>query len=238
MLRCTKKLLDVICPEQLATQEPDGSDWYGNLLVLDRRKCLLLTHVDSLFTIFEPDVRAPDLRSTHDLVAWLIERELLAEGLPVRTFGDLGTEELSIAKTADRSVLGSPLRSAASACSSTTSVQTVLTERTSAICNESSTSCMPSSPCTPPRKRRAISRSPTTLSPPYRDGVHEGPPLVGAGLKVGRSPPPRPSIVRHAAWGMYDARTVSPATRHGETRDRGALRWRGGGCHVLPRHRS
>ena len=106
MLRCTKKLLDVIRPEQLATQEPDGSDWYGNLLVLDRRKCLLLTHADTLFTIFEPDVRAPDLRSTHDLVAWLIERELLAEGLPVRTFGDLGTEELSIAKTADRSVLG------------------------------------------------------------------------------------------------------------------------------------
>jgi len=106
MLRCTKKLLDVIRPEQLATQEPDGSDWYGNLLVLDRRKCLLLTHADTLFTIFEPDVRAPDLRSTHDLVAGLIERELLAEGLPVRTFGDLGTEELSIAKTADRSVLG------------------------------------------------------------------------------------------------------------------------------------
>jgi len=106
MLRCTKKLLDVIGPEQLATQEPDGSDWYGNLLVLDRRKCLLLTHADTLFTIFEPDVRALDLRSTHDLVAGLIMRELVAEGLPVRTFGDLGTEELSIAKTADRSVLG------------------------------------------------------------------------------------------------------------------------------------
>ena len=106
MLRCTKKLLDVIRPEQLATQEPDGNDWYANLLVFDRRKCLLLTHADTLFTIFEPDVRALDLRSTHDLVAGLIMRELVAEGLPVRTFGDLGTEELSIAKTADRSVLG------------------------------------------------------------------------------------------------------------------------------------
>ena len=106
ILRCTKKLLDVIRPEQLATQEPDGNDWYANLLVLDRRKCLLLTHADTLFTIFEPDVRAPDLRSTHDLVARLIERELSVEGLPVRTFGDLGTEELLIAKTADRSVLG------------------------------------------------------------------------------------------------------------------------------------
>ena len=106
ILRCTKKLLDVIRPEQLATQEPDGNDWYANLLVFDRRKCLLLTHADTLFTIFEPDVRALDLRSTHDLVAGLIMRELVAEGLPVRTFGDLGTEELSIAKTADRSVLG------------------------------------------------------------------------------------------------------------------------------------
>jgi len=106
ILRCTKKLLDVIRPEQLVTQEPDGNDWYGNLLVFDRRKCLLLTHADTLFTIFEPDVRAPDLRSTHDRVARLIEQELFAEGLPVRTFGDLGTEELSIAKTADRSVLG------------------------------------------------------------------------------------------------------------------------------------
>ncbi len=106
ILRCTKKLLDVIRPEQLATREPDGNDWYGNLLVLDRRKCLLLTHADTLFTIFEPDVRAPDLGSTHDLVAGLIERELFVEGLPVRGFGDLGTEELSIAKTADRGMLG------------------------------------------------------------------------------------------------------------------------------------
>lgn len=106
ILRCTKKLLDVIRPQQLANQEPDGNDWCGNLLVLDRRKCLLLTHVDTLFTIFEPDVRASDLRSTHDLVTGLIGRELLAEGLPVGTFGDLRTEQLSLAKTADRSVLG------------------------------------------------------------------------------------------------------------------------------------
>ena len=36
----------------------------------------------------------------------LIERELSVEALPLGTFGDLGTEELLIAKTADRSVLG------------------------------------------------------------------------------------------------------------------------------------
>ncbi len=106
ILRCTKKLLDVISPEHLSALQPDRNDWYTNLLVLDWRKCFLLTHVDSLFTVFEPDVRATDLRSPHDLVAGLIERELLAEGLPVQTFGDLAAEELSTAKTADRSVLG------------------------------------------------------------------------------------------------------------------------------------
>lgn len=106
ILRCTKKLLDVIRPQQLAAKEPDGDDWYASLLVFERRKCLLLTHVDTLFTIFEPDVRAADLHSMQRLVVGLIERELLSEGLPLRTFGDLETEQLRIAKTADRSVLG------------------------------------------------------------------------------------------------------------------------------------
>ena len=106
ILRCTKKLLDVIRPEQLAEPEPDGDDWYANLLVLDRRKCLLLTHADTLFTIFEPDVRASDLRSTPNLVPELIGRELLAEALPPSSFGSPTTEPLQVAKTADRSVLG------------------------------------------------------------------------------------------------------------------------------------
>jgi hypothetical protein len=106
ILRCTKKLLDVIRPEQLTSPEPDPEDWYANLLVFDRRKCLLLTHVESLFTIFEPDVRAAELRATRPLVTQLIERELLSEGLPLSTFGQLEDEPLGIAKTADRRVLG------------------------------------------------------------------------------------------------------------------------------------
>jgi hypothetical protein len=108
ILRCTKKLLDVIRPEQVATPDPEDEDWYANLLVLDRSKCLLLTHAGTLFAIFEPDVRASDLRATKNLVVKLIERELLAESLPAGIFGNLGSDsdELLIAKTADRSVLG------------------------------------------------------------------------------------------------------------------------------------
>lgn len=106
ILRCTKKLLDVIRPEQLASPDPDPEDWYANLSVFDGRKCLLLTHAESLFTIFEPDVRAARLRATHQLVTQLIERELLSEGLPRSAFGNLEDQPLGIAKTADRRVLG------------------------------------------------------------------------------------------------------------------------------------
>jgi len=81
-------------------------DWYASLLWYDRRKCLLLTHAATLFSIFEADVRAADLRATHRLVTELIERELRRESLPPATFGNLRSQELILAKTADRSVLG------------------------------------------------------------------------------------------------------------------------------------
>ncbi len=106
VLRCTKKLLDVLRPPQVSAAETGEDDWYANLLVLDRRKCLLLTHAATLFSVFEPDIRVGQLRSTRELVSALVERELREEQLPPDTFGDLGSEALVVAKTADRSVLG------------------------------------------------------------------------------------------------------------------------------------
>ena len=106
ILRCTRKLLDVIKPAGLVEAVPDPEDWYGNLLWLDGRKCLLLTHVATLFTVFEPDARAAGLRQTGKTVTGLITRELAREGLPPDTFGELGSAAVWLAKTADRSVLG------------------------------------------------------------------------------------------------------------------------------------
>jgi hypothetical protein len=108
ILRCTRKLLAVLktgtCPGP--QPEPGAEDWCANLLWLDRRKCLLLTHSGTLFSIFEPDLRAAELRDTFNLVTRLIGRELGAENLPATTFGVLGSQELIVARTADRSVLG------------------------------------------------------------------------------------------------------------------------------------
>jgi hypothetical protein len=98
--------MTLIRPRQLIDRPPDGEDWYSNLLWLSGRKCLLLTHAATLFTIFEADVRAADLRDPGRLVTGLISRELLREQLPADTFGRTAPADVSLAKTADRSVLG------------------------------------------------------------------------------------------------------------------------------------
>jgi len=62
ILRCTRRLLAVIGPTLVGepAPAPDAEDWYANLVWFDRRKCLLLTHAATLFSIFEADVRAAD----------------------------------------------------------------------------------------------------------------------------------------------------------------------------------
>jgi hypothetical protein len=108
ILRCTRKLLRLLGTDPAADPgpAPDAEDWYANLLWFDRRKCLLLTHAGTLFSMFETDLRAADLRDTHRLVTQLIGRELAREGLPATTFGALEEQGLIVARTADRSVLG------------------------------------------------------------------------------------------------------------------------------------
>ena len=81
-------------------------DWYANLFWVQRRKCLLVTHAETLFSVFAPAVRAADLRPLDAFVAPLIARQLAAEGFPATALGQLDRGQASIAKTADRQVLG------------------------------------------------------------------------------------------------------------------------------------
>ena len=64
ILRCTRRLLDLLGGGALILTDlaPTDEDWYANLLWLDRRKCLLLTHAGTLFSVFLPGVRTADLR--------------------------------------------------------------------------------------------------------------------------------------------------------------------------------
>ena len=106
ILRCTKKLLTVMRPQQLIDCAPDGEDWYANLLWLSDRKCLLVTTLRHCSRSSKPTCERPDLRDPGRLVTGLISRELLREQLPADTFGGLDPASVILAKTADRSVLG------------------------------------------------------------------------------------------------------------------------------------
>lgn len=108
ILRCTAKLQAMVGrPDPRAGSMPASTDdWYANLLWIDRRKCLLVTHAGTLFAVFAPDVRVGELRPIGSFVVPQIIEQLAAEGLSSEILGVVDGCPVSIAKTADRSVLG------------------------------------------------------------------------------------------------------------------------------------
>ena len=109
IVRCTAKLRAFLGgqPQQQADPGCSERDWYANLLVIERRKCLLLTHAGTLFSVFVPDVRVAQLRPLGPFVVARIADQLRAEGLSERALGELDPGGVTIAGTAGgRSVLG------------------------------------------------------------------------------------------------------------------------------------
>jgi hypothetical protein len=107
-LRCTGRLLNLLGKQSVTLVEapPSNDDWYANLLWLDRRKCLLITHAGTLFSLFVDDIRVNDLRPFEHRIVDLLTGALLNEGLPSDALGRLEPSEVQIAKTASKHVLG------------------------------------------------------------------------------------------------------------------------------------
>jgi hypothetical protein len=63
LLRCTRGLLKLVGNRAgtLIEAEPGIDDWYANVFVIERRKCLLLVHADALFSVLDADVRVAQL---------------------------------------------------------------------------------------------------------------------------------------------------------------------------------
>ena len=108
VLRCTRKVLDLLDEPGITLTEPPPSedDWYLNLLWFDRQKCFLLTHAGTLFSVFVARVRKADLRPLGSYVVNTLAPELRSESLPADSLGRLDPDALQIAKTASRSILG------------------------------------------------------------------------------------------------------------------------------------
>jgi hypothetical protein len=68
-------VLDLIGERAITLMDPPPSDddWYVNLLWLDHRKCLLITHAGTLFSVFLAGVRKSDLRPVGPFVVDALE---------------------------------------------------------------------------------------------------------------------------------------------------------------------
>ena len=108
ILRCTTRLLDLLRADEstLADADPSDEDWYANLLWIDRRKCLLLTHAGTLFPVFIADVRARQLKTIGSFVIGHIDAALADEGFARDALGVLDPASVRLARTASRQVLG------------------------------------------------------------------------------------------------------------------------------------
>lgn len=108
ILRCTARMLDVIGGRpELVEALPSDDDWYANATYIDGKKCVLLTHVGTLFSVISLNVYVGILRPVAGWVFTQIVRALDAEGLPRDALGSVDYKDIRLARTADRGVLGS-----------------------------------------------------------------------------------------------------------------------------------
>lgn len=108
LLRCTARLLKLIGSRggSLVDVAPDVDDWYANVLTIERRKCLLMVHADTLFAVLDSDLRVAQFDDLGLYVATLVVDELASEGLAGAVLGPTDPSTVRVAKTASRSVLG------------------------------------------------------------------------------------------------------------------------------------
>ena len=120
-LRCTARLLELIGTRDTPADEPPAADdWYANLIWIERRKWLQLTHAETLFPVLAADVRVRDLRpigrfvtkregqlaEARRVVATVIHQALADERLPADALGALDADASRLARTSSRQVLG------------------------------------------------------------------------------------------------------------------------------------
>ena len=90
IFRCTERLRRAmsLTPRDLTvpTAAPSiAAEWYCNLLHLDRRKCLLFTHPQTLFSFLVPAVKKADLDRFGEMFRKHLADALAGEGLDART---------------------------------------------------------------------------------------------------------------------------------------------------------
>ena len=81
-LQCTLKLLKELAVTPSPPVESSGvlESWHGNLLRFDRRKCIPFTNDATLYSVFVPGVRKPQLRRIQDVFGQAVFQSLRLGG--------------------------------------------------------------------------------------------------------------------------------------------------------------
>ena len=113
LIRCTRKLLTEMEARVASAAEPAQAarlgDWYAHLLRIDRKKCVIFTSERTLLTFLAVGLDRDAIRDYaalfQDGLRRLLESEGFAPGDVDRVLDEY--QELALAPTTDRSVLGS-----------------------------------------------------------------------------------------------------------------------------------
>jgi len=111
IIRCTQKLLSElkIKPVPVASSDDPFWCWHANMFYIERRKCVLITHDQTLFTFFIPALKKPDFQAFPHVFGQALFKNMLCEQIPqdeIETVLDQ-CREVEYGKTNSRSVLGS-----------------------------------------------------------------------------------------------------------------------------------
>jgi len=111
LIRCTQKLLKELRVQPSEAESDLGSigGWHANLLRFERRKCVLFTNDQTLYSIFVPALKRPDFEHLDEVFRQSLFRRLRIEGFTQSQIEKVLVEygQVNFAKTNNRSVLGS-----------------------------------------------------------------------------------------------------------------------------------
>ncbi len=109
---CTQKLAKElrIKPSSPQSENTGLGNWYANLLSIDRRKCVLFTHEQTLYSVFVPNLKKPEFQHLDDVFVQALFKQLREEEFTQGQIERILEEydgKIKYAKTDNRSLLGS-----------------------------------------------------------------------------------------------------------------------------------
>lgn len=110
LLQSTKKMQDFVGVK--TAEVPDETQrfqsWHANLFYLNRKKCLLLTHNESLYSLFLYNVSKKELPMLMERIEKQLKEQMRRDDFTIAQIAFVleSLDEIRYTKTSDRSVLG------------------------------------------------------------------------------------------------------------------------------------